>query len=309
MENKFAVALRDDTCKNMINSALQLPEARRKFVADMMTAVSNNPRLQECEALSIVSVFLMGNSLGLSMSPTLGYAYPIPYGNKAQFQIGWKGLVQLAIRTDRYKDIGVECVRKNEYKGRDPLTRNPIIEFEEYTNVEEEIVGYVAYFRMTNGFEKRLYMSVKECQFHAKKYSKGYLSTKSTNLWKNDFDTMAQKTVLKQLLSKWGYMSAEMATATQYDQAVIKEDGTPEYIDNAASITKEIEDIEPKITRQQRNDMFALANNDGELAMSAMVECGYPKNTPSKNIKAKDYDKICEKIADKIESAEKENKE
>ena len=190
-ENKFAVALRDDTCKNMINGALSLPNDRRNFIANITTVVSNNARLQECEATSILSAGLMANSLGLSMSPSLGYCYVIPYGNKAQFQIGWKGLVQLSIKTDRYVNLDVKPVRKSEYKGRDPMTGDSIVEFGECTDVEEEIVGYRAYFVMTNGFKKSLYMSVDECKFHAKKYSKGYSSTSSTNLWKSDFDTMA----------------------------------------------------------------------------------------------------------------------
>lgn len=306
MENKFAIALKNDTCKNMINGALSLPSDRRNFIANITAVTSNNYNLQKCEATSILSAGLMANSLGLSMSPTLGYCYVVPYGTKAQFQIGWKGLVQLAIRTDRYTSIGVEAVRASEYKGRDKKTREPLVEFNEITDVSEKIVGYYAYFKMTNGFEKTLYMSVEECEKHAQKYSKGYSSTSSTNLWKNDFDTMALKTVLKQLLSKWGYMSAEMATATTYDQTVIKDDGTPDYIDNASNVEQEVEEIEQKITKKQALDLFEIANGNGEIVKKAMIEMGYEENTPSKNIKLKDYNTLCEKVADKVEVMEGE---
>lgn len=223
-QQKFSVAIRSDAYKNLINQTLGNPEIARNFVANITTAVSNNPALQKCDAGSIISAGLMAESLKLSLSNSLGYCYLIPYGDKAQFQVGYKGFIQLAERTGQYQKIGTNEVREGEYKGRDRFGE-PIIEWSD--DEDKPVVGYEAYMLLNNGFEKRIYWTKEKCEKHGKRYSKSY-----SKLWTSDFDTMAQKTVLKHLISKWGVMSIELQKALQSDQAVIKEDGSFDYVDN-----------------------------------------------------------------------------
>ena len=205
------------------------PAIARKFVAEISTVVGNNYSLQECDAKTIVSAGLLAQSLNLPLAPTLGFCYIIPYGGKATFQVGWKGLVQLAIRTKAYKSLGVNVVHKGEYLGRDKFGEPMVKYSDEYAN--EPVVGYHAYFELTNGFVKEIYWTKEMCEKHALRYSAEFRS-KGTGKWKEMFDEMAMKTVLKQLISKWGIMSTEIMTAVEADQAVVKENGEYDYVDN-----------------------------------------------------------------------------
>lgn len=226
----FSIAIRSDAYQNLINNTLGDQATAKKFVADISSVVSQNAVLKNCDAGSILSAGLTAQTLDLPMSPTLGFCYLVPYGDKAQFQIGWKGLIQLAIRTNQYSKIGVRPVHKGEALGLDEFG-DEIVKFDHRYD-DEEIVGYFAYFELNSGFKKTLYWTVKQCEAHARKYSKSYGTGKTTDNWTNMFDTMAQKTVLKQLISKYGIMSVDIQKAIEYDQAVIKEDGTLQYVDN-----------------------------------------------------------------------------
>ena len=226
---RFSVAIKSEKYKTLINDTLGDPNVAKRFVAEISTVVGNNSALQECDARTIVSAGLLAQSLNLPLAPTLGFCYIIPYSKNATFQIGWKGLVQLAIRTKAYKSLGVNVVHNGEYLGRDKFGE-PIVKYnDEMAN--EEIIGYHAYFELTNGFVKEIYWTKEMCEKHAKRYSVEY-KTKGTGKWKEMFDEKAKKTVLKQLLSKWGIMSTELVTAVEADQAVVKEDGKYEYVDN-----------------------------------------------------------------------------
>jgi len=300
---KFSLQISSVGYQNLIKNTLGDKKLAQQFVADISTVVGNNDRLQQCDAASIVSGGLTAYTLHLPMSPTLGYCYLIPYGNKAQFQIGWKGLLQLAIRTEKYTAIGTNAVRESEYLGVDKRTREPLIEFKNAVDLDEKIVGYMAYFDMCNGFTKTWYMSTEEIEAHAKKYSKSYVSGKGTNVWRDDFDGMAQKTVLKQLLSKYGLLSPEMQKAIQYDQAVVDENGNPEYVDTPSEEEKEVKTISDDDAKQ----LFELAKEHGGVnkVKQVMLEFGYKDDTPSNEIKEEDYNAICEKITsdEVIESA------
>lgn len=226
---KFSVAIRSDAYKNLINDTLGNPSVARKFVAEISTVVGNNYALQECDAKTIISAGLLAQSLNLPLAPTLGFCYIIPYGNKATFQVGWKGLVQLAIRTGSYEKLGVNVVREGEYLGRDEFGE-PLIKYnDEFAN--KPIVGYHAHFKLMNGFVKNIYWTKEMCEEHGKRYSAEY-RTKGSGKWKEMFDEMAMKTVLKQLISKWGIMSTELMTVVEADQAVVKENGEYDYVDN-----------------------------------------------------------------------------
>lgn len=225
-KTRFSVALKSDTYQRLINDTLGDKVIAQQFVADITTVVSQNQLLKSCEPLSIVSAGLVAQSLKLPLSQTLGFAYVVPYSKKAQFQIGWKGLVQLAIRSGQYETLGVREVHEGEALGLDEFG-DEIIKFDhKYDNAK--VIGYFAYFKLTSGFKKTLYWTTEQCKVHGKKYSKTF----DNGNWNTMFGEMAKKTVLKQLISKYGIQSVDIQKAMVYDQASVKEDGTAEYVDN-----------------------------------------------------------------------------
>lgn len=235
---KFSLAIQSEGYKKLINNTLGDPKRSAKFIAAISSAVATNSSLQQCDAGSILSGALLGEALNLSPSPQLGQYYLVPFKDKAQFQLGYKGYIQLAIRSGQYKDIDVIEVREGEYLGRDKTTGKHQFEFieDEVERENKPIIGYMAYFEYLNGFYKNLYWSKEKMQKHALEYSQAYASDikKGTNysFWSKDFDGMAFKTMLRQLISKWGIMSIDMQEAITKDMAVVKEDGTYDYVDN-----------------------------------------------------------------------------
>lgn len=250
---KFSLAIQSEGYKKLINNTLGDPKRSAKFIAAISSAVATNPGLQECDAGSILSGALLGEALNLSPSPQLGQYYLVPFdqkkynektkkyeviSKKAQFQLGYKGYIQLAIRSGQYKDIDVIEVREGEYLGRNKITGKHQFEFieDEVERENKPIIGYMTYFEYLNGFYKNLYWSKEKMQKHALEYSQAYASDvkKGTNysFWSKDFDGMAFKTMLRQLISKWGIMSIDMQEALTKDMSVIKEDGTCDYVDN-----------------------------------------------------------------------------
>lgn len=199
------------------------------FISSVLQISTNNALLAKAEPMSIYNCAMMAAALNLSINPNLGHAYIVPYGNQAQFQIGWKGIVQLAQRSGQYKAINVIEVYENQFKKYNQLTEELEADFS--TDGTGAVVGYVAYFALLNGFEKTVYWSKIKVEQHAQKFSKTYSNPKG--VWKQDFDAMAKKTVLKNTLSKWGVLSIEMTTAVQVDQSVIKDSETldVEYVD------------------------------------------------------------------------------
>lgn len=232
------------------------------FTSSIISAVQMNPGLQECEPKSIFNAALLGESLNLSPSPQLGQYYLVPFNNKngkqAQFQIGYKGLIQLAIRSGQYKKLNVLAIKKGELINYDPLNEEIEVNLidDEVEREETETIGYYAMFEYTNGFRKSIYWSKPKMIKHAEKYSAGYKAHKGYTFWEKDFDGMAYKTMLRQLISKWGIMSVEMQTAFESDMAVLKDDGTKEYIDNPSNdnnvIIEEVKEEKPQ--KQQENE-------------------------------------------------------
>ena len=252
---KFSVAIQSDAYKKLINNTLGNPERAKRFVASISSAVATNPNLQECSAGSILSAALLGEALNLSPSPQLGFYYLVPFnskdkGKEAQFQLGYKGYIQLAIRSGQYTDIDVIEIKEGEYLGRNKETGTWEFEFiqDEAERVTKKTIGYLGYFKLINGFTKKLYISKEEMEIHADTYSKafsladyrklqaGQIPTKDlwkySSFWYKNFDGMAFKTVLRQLLSKWGILSTEMQEAFVKDMSVMKENGDYEYVDN-----------------------------------------------------------------------------
>lgn len=235
---KFSLAIQSEGYKRLINNTLGDPKRASKFIAAISSAVATNSSLQQCDAGSILSGALLGEALNLSPSPQLGQYYLVPFKDKAQFQLGYKGYIQLAIRSGQYKDIDVIEVREGEYLGRDKITGKHQFEFieDEVERENKPIIGYMAYFEYLNGFYKNLYWSKEKMQKHALEYSQAYASDvkKGTNysFWTKDFNGMAFKTMLRQLISKWGIMSIDMQEALTKDMSVVKEDGSYDYVDN-----------------------------------------------------------------------------
>jgi recombination protein RecT len=235
---KFSVAIQTDAYKNLINNTLKDPNRANKFIAAISSAVATNAGLQECDAGSILSGALLGEALNLSPSPQLGQYYLVPFnsknGKQAQFQLGYKGYIQLAIRSGQYKKLNVLAIKKGELINYDPLNEEIDVDLidDEVERENAETIGYYAMFEYTNGFRKSIYWSKAKMEKHALKYSMGYKAKKGYTFWEKDFDSMAFKTMLRQLISKWGIMSVDMQNAIENDMAVIKEDGTPVYVDN-----------------------------------------------------------------------------
>lgn len=232
--------LTQDAVKNQINNVIGGKNGTR-FISSVVSAVQANPQLQECTNQSILSAALLGESLNLSPSPQLGQYYMVPFNNKnkgckeAQFQLGYKGYIQLAIRSGQYKKLNVLAIKEGELIRFDPL--NEEIEVKLIDDEEEreaaQTIGYYAMFEYVNGFRKSIYWSKKKMENHALTYSQGYKAKKGYTFWEKDFDGMAYKTMLRQLISKWGIMSIDMVTAMDSDMAVIHEDGTRDYVETS----------------------------------------------------------------------------
>ena len=229
---KFSVMISTPGYQKMINNTLRDPKKAQRFVASITSAVATNPALQECDPATILSGALLGESLNLSPSPQLGQYYLVPFNNTkkgckdAQFQLGYKGYIQLALRSGYYKHLNVIAVKAGELVHFDPLTEEVEVNLnpDELAREDSATVGYLAMFEYLNGFRKTIYWSREKMENHALRYSKGYAAKKGYTFWEKDFDAMAFKTMLRQLISKWGVMSIDLQTAFEAD-AVAAEDG------------------------------------------------------------------------------------
>ena len=228
---------------NKVNQIIGDEKSGKRFISSIISAVNTNPTLKECENQSILSGALLGESLNLSPSPQLGMYYLVPFNDKdrgkvATFQLGYKGYIQLAIRSGQYKKLNVIAIKDGELIKYDPLEEEIKVNLIEDEEVREKTptVGYYAMFEYVNGFKKSIYWSKEKMEAHALKYSQGYRADKQKKtaytFWSKDFDGMAYKTLLRQLISKWGIMSVDMQQAYESDMAYIKDDGTKVYVDN-----------------------------------------------------------------------------
>lgn len=255
---KLSVYLQNDAVKKQIDQVVGGKNGTR-FISSIVSAVQSTPALQECTSPSIVNAALLGEALNLSPSPQLGQFYMVPFDNKkkgckeAQFQLGYKGYIQLAIRSGYYKKLNVLAIKEGELVRYDPLDEEVEVNLIDDDILREEAptMGYFAMFEYENGFRKTLYWSKKKMLAHAEKYSfafyknggakslelleQGKISEKDmwkySSFWFKDFDGMALKTMLRQLISKWGIMSIDLQNAIDKDMAVIHEDGKTEYVD------------------------------------------------------------------------------
>lgn len=239
----FTAFVTSNAITNKINQVIGDEKSGKRFISAIVSAVNVNPLLKECDNASILSGALLGESLNLSPSPQLGMYYLVPFNDKergkvATFQLGYKGYIQLAIRSGQYKKLNVIAIKDGELIKYDPLEEEikvNLIEDEEERE-KSNTIGYYAMFEYVNGFKKSMYWSKEKMEAHALKYSQGYRADKQKKtaytFWSKDFDGMAYKTLLRQLISKWGIMSVDMQQAYESDMAYIKDDGSKVYVDN-----------------------------------------------------------------------------
>lgn len=212
--------LASESIQEQLKNALQ--DNGDVFIASLIDLYAGDTSLQNCQPAAVVMQALKAAVLKLPIIKTLGFAYIIPYKTDGvlvpQFQIGYKGLIQLAMRTGQYRIINADVVYEGEYKSKNKLTG----EFDlNGQATSEKIIGYFAHFEMLNGFSKTLYMTKEKVTAHAVKYSKSY--SLSSSPWKKEFDAMALKTTVRGILSHWGYLSVEMQSAMTEDDKDIAE--------------------------------------------------------------------------------------
>jgi len=285
-KSKFSVAIQTSTIQKMINNTLGDPKKAQRFVAAISSAVATNPALQECDHNSIIVSALLGESLGLSPSPQLGQYYLVPFNDrktntsKANFILGYKGYIQLAIRSGQYKKLNVLEIKAGELVSFDVLNEtikcNMIVDPEE--REEAETVGYYAMFEYLNGFKKAIYWPKSQMVTHADQYSPAFNKEsykrlqngeiaknelwKYSSFWYKDFDEMAKKTLIRQLISKWGVMSTEIQMALEND--TYTESDTHSYNYNHTRI-----DNKPTFIDQSQNEAeIDQSQNEAEIDQS-----------------------------------------
>lgn len=233
----------------MLKSALNAPSVKAKFeemlgkrssqfMTSITSVVTNNALLQKADVNSIIMGSAVAASMDLPLNPNLGYAALVPFNSKdgcyAQLQVMVKGWTELFLRSGQCQSIICETVYEGQLVKKNKFTGEYV--FDEDAKVSDKIIGFMAYFRLSNNFEKYEYMTIEEVKAHAQKFSQTY--RRGTGIWKEHFEEMGKKTVLKRLLTKWAPKSIEMQRMAMFDQSVVKgsveniEEASPEYADN-----------------------------------------------------------------------------
>ena len=194
-----------DKLKSVVNGR------ETQFVTSLLSIVNNNSHLAKATNTSVLNAAMKAATLDLPIDPNLGFAYIVPYGSEAQFQLGYKGLIQLAQRSGQIVKLNAGEIYASQFKGYNPLTEDLEVDMTVLPKANEEVAGYFAFMRLSNGFEKTLFWTKDRVLAHGKKYSRSFSGKSSP--WQTDFDAMARKTVLKQLLSTYAPLSIEMQQA------------------------------------------------------------------------------------------------
>lgn len=305
--SQMTTFLSSNAVKNKVNAIVGAKEGD-KLISNLVSNIQQNPTLAECTQGSIVNGALAGHALKLDFA--LQQAYLIPFNDKnnnvknAQFCIGWKGYIQLALRSGQYKKINVIEIKESELKKYNRLTEEYEIEWIENDTVREnkKTTHYLAYIELINGFEKSLLWSKEKIEEHAKKYSSAYQNdlkyNTSKSFWIKDFDAQAKKTMIRQLISKFGVMSTEMQQAYKQDMAVLDENGNPTYVDNADienSLNVEVEEIndDPIISGEQIDILCSTIVANGYEVSSYLKDKGFTHIT---KVKTSDFAKLLEEL-------------
>ena len=299
-EQSFSAFLMSDAVKNKVCQMVAGKDGN-KFITSLISLVSHNPALQTCDKWSVVSAALLGESLKLSCSPQLGQFYLVPFNDKnrdlkvAQFILGYKGYIQLAIRSGYYKKINVLAIKEGELISYDPLEETIKVDLimSESQREKANTTGYYAMFEYTNGFRKAIYWTKEKMLIHADRYSQAFSKDGLTfegkggktfkkvsyedyvngnydkkdewlysSFWYKDFDEMAQKTMIRQLISKWGIMSVDFQKAYENDMAYINEMGQAENID--MSMQNESKEEITQIPEQKEEEVINITPSGDE---------------------------------------------
>ena len=229
-----------------LNEVWNSPQMANSFMSSVISVANGNPQLRNDEPMSIIGAAMVAATMQLQVIPTLGQCYIIPYGKKAQFQVGYLGLLQLCQRSGQFKKILAAPVHEGEYVSGDEFDEEYV--FDKKQKKSDKVIGYMAKFELLNGFTKVAYWDIDKVKAHATKFSQAFRAGFNSP-WKSDFDAMAQKTVLKSIL-KFAPKSIEMQNAVTFDQSVINTNTSdvqdldidafaPEYVDNIESEKKE----------------------------------------------------------------------
>lgn len=263
----FNLAIGQDRTKDYLKSMLGSEKKRDSFVTTLTAAVSDDKLLQECEPMSVMYAALKATALDLPIDKNLGYAALLPYKDsktgktEAQFQIMRNGWMELAQRSGQIASIVNEVVHEGELVSKNKFTGDYI--FDEEQRKSDKVIGYMAYVRLTNGFQKTVYWDVEKCRKHAMTFSKTF--KRNIGLWMTDFDNMALKTVLKHLITKYMPKSASMLDAIRSDQAVLAEDAKVTYIDSATEIQESYDEYTDLSVEEKKELMRKSENKAPEM--------------------------------------------
>ncbi len=266
--------------QSLLGNAISSPARKARFQTSLITLVAMNPGLAKCDMSTIISAALQAEALDLQLNNQMGFGYVLPYEDKknkrvvAQFQVGWRGIIQLMIRSGQIKKIHVIEVKAGELIKYNPIVND--FEFSYLVNEEERIkapvIGYYCFFETVGGYVQELYWTKEKMVNHAKTYSPGYRADLKNGtdftFWSKDFDGMAKKTLLKQI-SKFAPMSvdSQLARALEYDQAVIEEDGTITYVDadnDGVVIDNPVEEAPKEEPKKEENPEGAGTPDGGD---------------------------------------------
>ena len=263
----FSTFLTSVAIKNKVNEIIGGKDGQR-FITQILSAVTNNPALAACEQMSVLNCAFLGESLKLSPSPQLGQYYMVPFEDRkngrtvSTFILGYKGYLQLAIRSGYYKKINVLAIKDGELVGYDALNEEIEVNLmqDEEARENARTIGYYAMFEYSNGFKKAMYWSRAKMESHAIKFSKGYAAKKGYTFWEKDFDAMAYKTMLRQLISKWGIMSIDLQNAIEKDMTFQDAKGNLNYVETEEAITPTVEVVAENVA--QEANVQAVSEDD-----------------------------------------------
>lgn len=233
------------------------------FLSSIVSAYASNKNLSDCDPMSVISSAMVAATLDLPINANLGMAYIVPYSGVGTFQMGWKGFVQLALRSGQYKTINATPIYEGQLKNENPFTGE--MEFVK-ERASDKVSGYLLYFKLLNGFEKYVYWTREKCERHGKQYSASY--KKGYGKWMDQFDDMALKSVVKNGLSKYGPLSVSMQTAIEKDESF--QDAYPD------SISTDTVPLEPA----QPNRLKSMIGAPTETTAAPEIEFPDPKDVP-----------------------------
>jgi recombination protein RecT len=233
-----------------------------QFTSSLLALTNSSYQLSKCEPRTVLASAMVAATLDLPINPNLGFAYIIPYGTAAQFQMGYKGFIQLAMRTGQYQRMNAVCVNQEAIAGTDDVGE-PVILWDKIDETKP-VVGYVFAFKLVNGFTKVAYWTKAKVEAHATRYSQAYKAQKKDSPWMTNFDSQGLKTVIKNTLAKWGILSVAMQKAIEEDAGTRKEigdDAPPLYLDNAIDTPSEVTEVKAAPSIADRAKASAAPEN------------------------------------------------